>query len=84
LPIYAAAFARADELAGRSVPRDRVLAIGDGIGTDIAGAGQAGIRSVYVASPVALRHGVLLAEASEELFASAPVKPVAMMRALVW
>lgn len=83
-PIYAAAFARANELTGKNVPRDRVLAIGDGIGTDIAGAGQAGIRSVYVASPVALRHGVALADAQNELFSSLPVKPVAMMRALVW
>lgn len=83
-PIYDAAFARANELAGRDVPHGRVLAIGDGIGTDIAGAAAAGIRSVYVASPVALRHGVSLAEAGDELFASAPVKPVAMMRALTW
>ncbi len=49
-PIYARAREAVDRVAGRSVPQDRLLAIGDGIGTDIVGANRAGIDSVFVAT----------------------------------
>ena len=38
LPIYDMAFARVAEIAGKPVPRETVMAIGDGLRTDIAGA----------------------------------------------
>ncbi len=83
LPIYVAAFAAIDRLAGRTVGRDRILAIGDGVRTDIAGAARANIRSVYIASGVHL-DGALDASALERLFPQTDGRPVAAMDALAW
>lgn len=51
---HAAIYGRALEVVagavGRPVPRARILAIGDGIGTDILGANRHGLDSVFVAS----------------------------------
>ncbi len=51
--VYAAALARIAEIAGRPVPPARVLAVGDGIATDVAGAARAGIASVFVTGGIA-------------------------------
>jgi HAD superfamily hydrolase (TIGR01459 family) len=51
-PIYRLAFAEIDGLAGRVVDRARILAIGDGIGTDVAGANAAGLDVLFIASGV--------------------------------
>ena len=51
-PIYRLAFAEIDALAGRVVDKARILAIGDGIGTDIIGANGAGIDAMFIASGV--------------------------------
>lgn len=83
-PIYEAAFAIAARLLGHNVPRDRVLAVGDGVGTDIAGAGQAGVRSIYVASPLFAARGASLSAVGDTLFADALHKPIAVMPALAW
>ena len=83
-PIYDAALGIAARLCGSDITTSRVLAIGDGIATDIRGASDAGIRSVYVASGVHLTRGMPLIEAAELLFAAEPVKPVAVMTALAW
>lgn len=82
-PIYELAF---DELArrrGSKVAPERVLAIGDGVKTDIAGAGTMGLRSVFIASGVHVA-GVLDEASLGQLFADAPARPAAAMRALVW
>lgn len=82
-PIYVLAF---DELArrrGETVAPERVLAIGDGIKTDIAGAGIAGVRSVFIASGIHVDGG-LDAQVLERLFAGAPARPIAAMPALAW
>ncbi len=47
-PIYHAALARAAELAGGAVDPARVLAIGDGVATDIAGANAQGLDALFV------------------------------------
>ena len=52
LPIYERTFASIDRVRGASVPRERILAIGDGINTDLLGAHRAGLRSVFIASAV--------------------------------
>ena len=82
-PIYQLAFDELSRLRGARVNPDRVLAIGDGIRTDIAGAGAAGVRAVFIASGVHVE-GALDAAALERAFADAPVRPVAAMSALVW
>ena len=51
-PIYAAALAQADRLAGRALERSRVLAVGDGLLTDVAGANRAGLSLLFVATGI--------------------------------
>lgn len=48
--IYGRALEIVDAAVGHPVPRARILAIGDGIGTDILGANRQGLDSVFVAS----------------------------------
>ena len=82
-PIYTAALAKIAELRGAPVAAGRILAIGDGIATDIAGAHAAGIASVYVASAIHLG-GPLDAGALDRLFGATSYRPLAAMPALVW
>lgn len=83
LPIYALALEQLQQLRKREVRRERVLAIGDGIMTDIAGAGAAGIRSVFVGSGVHVDGG-LDAATLDALFQTAPARPIAAMTGLAW
>ena len=91
-PIYLLALETIGALAGRAVPRSEVLAIGDGVNTDIAGAASLGIDSVFVASGLHVPSnsgGEAGAEALDgrhlaELFAAAKGRPLGAMRALVW
>lgn len=48
-PIYEASLKLGAELAGRGVPQERVLAVGDAIRTDVAGGSQVGIDTLLVA-----------------------------------
>jgi HAD superfamily hydrolase (TIGR01459 family) len=91
-PIYQLAFDTVGKLAGRLVPLREILAIGDGVMTDIAGATGLGLGSVFVASGLhAPENGddeevadLLDARHLEGLFAQAKVKPLAAIRTLVW
>ena len=83
LPIYERTFAAIDAVAGRHVPKDRILAIGDGLDTDLLGAYRAGLRSVLIASAVHLPNGLSPAVLTE-LFQSRPQRPIAAMPALAW
>ena len=66
-PIYEMALARIDALVGTPVAPERVLAIGDGAGTDIVGANRAGLETLFIASGIhAAEYG-----AGEELDAEA-------------
>lgn len=49
-PIYRLAFEEIENLAGRAIDERRLLAIGDGVGTDIRGANAADIDSLFIAS----------------------------------
>ena len=49
-PVYALAFEAASKLAGREVAPEEVLAIGDGIMTDMEGAASVGLDAVFIAS----------------------------------
>jgi HAD superfamily hydrolase (TIGR01459 family) len=86
-PIYTLAFETITGLAGGTVPKEQILAIGDGINTDIKGAAGAGIDSVFVVSGLHLpgAHGAELDGAKlVPLFAESKKRPIAAMRALVW
>ena len=82
-PIYEAALARARQLAGRDDPR--ILALGDGLETDIRGANAAGIDAVFIADGI---HGEDVSELTPEaiatLCAKSGVNAKAAMRTLVW
>lgn len=91
-PIYMLALETIGALAGRAVPKSEILAIGDGVHTDIAGAAGVGIDSVFVASGLhrpansgGEAGGEALAAAHlDALFAHANPRPVGAMRALIW
>jgi HAD superfamily hydrolase (TIGR01459 family) len=83
LPIYERASEVIAQIRGAAVQRARILAIGDGIRTDMEGAFRAGFRAVFVASAVHV--GEPLEEATlPALFDGLGQKPVAAMRGLVW
>ena len=82
LPIYGMAFATIAKIAGKPVPREAVLAIGDGLRTDIAGADIAGIRSVFIASGVHVEGGAIDKEQLGKLFAGSKALPIAAMQGL--
>ncbi|HET6390084.1 TIGR01459 family HAD-type hydrolase [Hyphomicrobium sp.] len=83
-PIYELALRTGSELRGAPVSKDRVLAIGDGVATDIAGAVKFGIRSVFIASGVYVRSGESLTAAAGRLFPSDKPQPVAVMKSFDW
>jgi len=83
LPAYERALTEIERVRGRPVENSRVLCIGDGIETDLKGAHTAGLRSVFVASPIFVPNG-LNAGVLGELFAGRPFAPVAAMPALAW
>ena len=84
-PIYEMAFERLSELRGKDVARSRMLAIGDGVKTDIAGAIGVGIRAVYVASRVHMGDEEALEPAVlDAMFPEKNARPVAAMAELAW
>ena len=88
-PIYDAALARAAALRGATVPaRQRVLAIGDSVRTDLKGAAAFGLDYMFVTSGIhAGEYGSREAPdpaALNAIFDAAGVAPKAVMRELVW
>jgi HAD superfamily hydrolase (TIGR01459 family) len=89
-PIYDLALARAAELRGRAVPRERVLAIGDGVRTDLAGAVRQGFDCLFVVSALHAAelnvgdNGELDPASLARMFAEAGAWPAAIMHRLAW
>lgn len=84
-PIYELALKIGAEKRGAVVGKDRVLAIGDGVATDIAGAARFGVRSVFIASGIYVHAGETMDHAARRLFANVGAgKPVAVMKDFVW
>lgn len=81
LPIYERTFAAIAQIRGRPVPKERILAIGDGVDTDLLGAYRAGLQSVLIASAVHLPGG-LKAGTLDQLFATRAQRPIAALPAL--
>jgi len=79
--IYRRTLVEIARLRGLAVPNERVLAIGDGIDTDLKGAYAAGLRSVFIASAVHLPEG-LSARSLDRLFSDRPFAPIAALPAL--
>jgi HAD superfamily hydrolase (TIGR01459 family) len=86
-PIYDLALDLVMEKHGAAIPRHRIVAIGDGIRTDIAGAAAQNIDSVYVASAVHISGGretSLDAGLMMSLFSECKARPVAALSQLSW
>jgi HAD superfamily hydrolase (TIGR01459 family) len=89
-PVYEQAIATAARHAGRaSFPAERVLAIGDAIRTDIAGAASFGIDSILVARGIhaedlGLHLGPLVSQSVQDWVAMQDAQPQAVMEKLVW
>jgi HAD superfamily hydrolase (TIGR01459 family) len=87
-PIYEMAVAAAHSATGREIGRDRTLAIGDSVRTDMTGAHEFGIDFLFIMGGI---HAEELGgrqhfdeTALEETFAGAAGRPKAVMRQLVW
>jgi ribonucleotide monophosphatase NagD (HAD superfamily) len=86
-PIYDLALARAGEAAGASIDRSRVLAIGDGLATDLAGARAQALDAMFVADGI---HAAEVMDASggidetalNRLFISGA--PAYVIESLIW
>lgn len=83
IPIYDRTLREIAHLKGRPIATDKILCIGDGVETDLKGAHNAGLRSVFIASPIFLPDG-LSAPALTNLFADRPFTPIAALPALAW
>ncbi|MBX9926725.1 MAG: TIGR01459 family HAD-type hydrolase [Hyphomicrobiaceae bacterium] len=84
LPIYRAARLTAERIAGQDVDISGILAVGDGIRTDIDGAARYGIDSVFIASAVSLGHATLSEASLSNLFQKHERPPLAAMAELDW
>lgn len=86
-PIYAAARRLAAEVRGAAVPDARILAIGDSVITDLAGAADAGIDALLVTTGIhreaVTRDGALDADALARLIAGHR-PPIGVMTGLAW
>jgi len=87
-PIYDQALAEAESAHGKATPLARVLAIGDSVRTDVAGAATLGVDCLFLTAGI---HAEELGGRDtpdpavlRTIFAGANVAPKAVMRRLVW
>jgi HAD superfamily hydrolase (TIGR01459 family) len=87
-PLYDLALAEVTRVRGKSVPLNRVLAIGDSVRTDLNGAHNLGVDCLFVTAGI---HAEELGhrddpdpEALRTMFAAAGRMPKAVTRRLVW
>lgn len=88
-PVYDQALSVAAGLKGRTVPKERVLAVGDAIRTDIAGAAGFGIDSLMIARGIhaeelGLHKGDLVSDHVQDWVDRQPVQPTAFTEVLSW
>ena len=85
---YDAARAAAEARRGQHVPRQRIIAVGDSLRTDLKGAEAAGFDAIFVASGIhrdeMMGSGALDAAKLAELFAPPAPPAIAVMERLVW
>lgn len=84
-PIYDLALAAAETRRGGVIPKSRVLAVGDGLKTDMAGATGFGIPALFIPSAVHVTPGRALDQGLvSELFPEMSARPVAAIARLAW
>ncbi len=88
LPAYEAAHRRAEAIRGRPVSREKILAIGDSVRTDMAGAAGYRIDGLLVAGGIhrdeILDGGQIAPAALARLLPSHQPHPIAAVAALAW
>lgn len=87
--IYEIALKRAAKLRGKEVDRKRVLAVGDGLRTDILGAVRSGFDSLFIArgihaADLAGDDGAHDATKLAKAFADVGATPTGVMREFIW
>lgn len=88
-PIYRLAQARIEAAAGRVIEPKRVLAVGDGLKTDILGANKQNLDAVFVADGIHAEgvrdaRGALIPEKVAAILGAEGVSAVAAMQGLAW
>ena len=84
-PIYHYAIERVAEFLGRAPEKSKVLAIGDGLQTDIAGARNFGLNSLFISGGIhSGEYGGSNSNELERVLAENDADPVAWMPALNW
>ncbi|MFD1333324.1 TIGR01459 family HAD-type hydrolase [Methylopila musalis] len=86
-PVYDAALSLATDILGRHVERGRVIAIGDAVRTDLAGAVNFGVDCLFVADGIhaeELGRGAPDPEKLAALFSAHGLHPVAVSPQLIW
>ncbi len=83
-PIYDLSMKAIEVTRGEAVPASRILAVGDGLKTDIAGANASGIDALFVAGAGGIHEGAATAEALSQTLREANVSAVAAMETLQW
>lgn len=85
---YDAAVATAERILGTRVERNTILAIGDSLGTDMAGADAAGLDAVFIAQGIhrqeVIVEGTIEPGRLNKLIAAADRRPIAAMIGLEW
>ena len=85
---YETARAAAERVRGAPVARDRIIAIGDSVRTDMKGAQAYGIPAIFVASGIhrdeTMGGGTLRPDQLERLFAPPTPTPLAVMERFAW
>ena len=83
--IYGRAYAAIAQARGSLPPKDRILAIGDGLRTDVEGAGREGLSCLFIASALHVDDRRAFDSGHvTDLVASHAHPPAAAMRALLW
>lgn len=87
-PIYERALAFAEKIRGQKVPRERILAIGDAMRTDVVGAVDFGIDALFVTKGIHREelhaNGELDLAAYRQFLGENPRHPLAAIPELVW
>ncbi|MEM7214994.1 MAG: TIGR01459 family HAD-type hydrolase [Pseudomonadota bacterium] len=86
-PIYEVAIELAQKKLGRDIDHSRILAIGDGLPTDIKGAGDYGLDALFITNGIHAAdytNGEVDAEKLEKFLADNNAGPAAWVKNLVW
>ncbi len=83
-PIYRLARAAAARASGAGAAAPRLLAVGDGLHTDIVGANSQGVDAVFIAGDGGVHEGGADVEAVSTRLAEAGARAIALMEALTW